>query len=58
MLININIIISKKINIIVFQSKVIIDSYNISIFIEVRIKDRSISHLVHAKKIIIILSHF
>ena len=58
MLIDINIIILKKIDIIASQSKVIINSYNISIFIEVRIKDRSISHLVYAKKLIIISSHF
>ena len=57
MLININIIILEKINIIISQSKAIIDSYNISIFIEVRIKDRSISHSVYAKKSIIISSH-
>ena len=58
MLININIMILEKIDIITSQSKVIINSYNILIFIEVRIKDRSISHLVYIKKIIIILSHF
>ena len=58
MLININIIILEKIDIIASQSKVIINNYNISIFIEVRIKDRSISHPVYAKKIIIISSHF
>ena len=44
----------EKINIIVSQSRVIINSYNISIFIEVRIKDRLVSHLVYIKKLIII----
>ena len=57
-LIEINIIILEKINIITFQSKVMINSYNISMFIEVRIKDRSISYLVYTKKVIIISSHF
>ena len=57
MLININIIISKKINILAFQSKIIINNYNISIFIEVRIRDRSISYLVYTRKIIIISPH-
>ena len=54
MLIDINIMILEKINIIVSQSRVIINNYNISIFIEVRIKDRLVSHLVYIKKLIII----
>ena len=48
----------EKINIITSQSKVIINNYNISIFIEVRIKDRLISHLIYAKKVIIISLYF
>lgn len=58
MLIEMNIIIPKKINIIVSQSKVIINNYKISMLIEVRIKDRPISHSVYIKKSIIIPSHF
>ena len=44
----------ENINIIISQLRVIINSYNISILIEVRIKDYLISHLVYAKKLIII----
>ena len=58
MLIEINIIILKKINIIISQSRAMINSYNISMPIEVRIKDRSISHLIYAKKAIIISLYF
>ena len=58
MLINMNIIILEKIDIITSQSKVMIDSYNILMFIEVRIKDRSISYSIYIKKIIIISSRF
>ena len=58
MLIDINIIILKKINIIAFQSRVIINNCNISIFIKVRIKDYSISYSIYTKKLIIILLYF
>ena len=54
MLIDIDIIMPEKIDIITSQSRVIINNYNISISIKVRIKGRSISHPVYTKKSIII----
>ena len=56
---NMNIMISKKIDILVFHFKTLIDNYQIFIFIEIRIKKgRAITHFIHIKKFIIILAHF
>ena len=57
MLIDINIIIPEKIDIIISQSRAIINSCNISMPIEMRTKDRLVSHPVYTKKSIIIPSH-
>ena len=56
-LININIMILKKIDILASQVKVDIDNYNISVFIDVWIKDRVVVHSMYVKKFIIIFSH-
>ena len=56
-LININIMISKKIDILTFQAKIEIDNYNINVFIKIRIKSRIVIHSMHVKKFIIISSH-
>ena len=56
-LINMNIIISEKINILTFQAKVEIGNYNINVFIDVRIKDRVVVHSIYIKKFIIISPH-
>ena len=56
-LININIIISKQINILASQLKAKIDNYNIIVFIKVYIKNRVIIHSIYVKKSIIISSH-
>ena len=56
-LININIMISEKISILTFQAKVEINNYNINVFIDVRIRDRVVVHLIYIKKFIIISSH-
>ena len=49
--------ISKKIDILTSQTKIEIDNYNISVFIEIRIKDYAVIHSMHVKKFIIISSH-
>ena len=56
-LININIMISEKIDILTFQTKIEIDNYNISVFIKIRIRDRVVVHLMYVKKFIIISPH-
>ena len=56
-LININIIISKKINILTFQAKAEIDNYDINVFIKIRIRDRAVVHSMYIKKFIIISPH-
>ena len=56
-LININIIILEKINILTFQAKIEIDNYNINVFIKVRIKGRVVVYSIYIKKFIIISSH-
>ena len=56
-LININIIILKKINILTSQAKAEINNYNINVFINVRIRDRVVVHSIYIKKFIIIPSH-
>ena len=56
-LININIIILKQIDILTSQLKVKINNYDIIIFIKVRIKNRIIVHSIYVKKSIIIFSY-
>ena len=56
-LININIMMSKQIDILTSQSKTKIDNCNVIIFIEMRIKGRVVIHSIHIKKSIIIPSH-
>ena len=56
-LINMNIIISKQINILAFQSKVKIDNYNVIVFIKVYIKGRVVVYSIYIKKFIIIFSY-
>ena len=56
-LININIIILKKINILTSQAKIEIDNYNINVFINVRIKDYVVVYSIYVKKFIIISPH-
>ena len=56
-LININIMILKKINILTSQAKIEIDNYNINVFIKIRIRDRVVVHSMHIKKFIIISPH-
>ena len=56
-LININIIISEKIDILTFQAKAEIDNYNINVFIKMRIRDRVVVHSMYIKKFIIISPH-
>ena len=56
-LININIIMLKQIDILAFQLKVKIDNCNIIVFIEIYIKNRVIIYSIHVKKSIIIFSH-
>ena len=53
-LINMNIMMSKQIDILTFQLKVKINNYNIIVFIEIRIKNRVIIYSIHIKKFIII----
>ena len=56
-LININIIISEKIDILTSQAKVEINNYNINVFIKIRIRDRVVVHSMYIKKFIIISPH-
>ena len=56
-LININIVILEKIDILTSQAKAEINNYNINVFIKIRIKDRAVVHLMHIKKLIIISPH-
>ena len=56
-LINMNIIISKQIDILTFQSKAKINNYNIIIFIIIHIKNRAVIQSIYIKKFIIIFSH-
>ena len=56
-LININIIMLKQIDILTSQLKVKIDNYNIIVFIEIRIKGYIVIHSIHVIKSIIISSH-
>ena len=54
-LIDINIIISEKINILTFQAKVEIDNYNINVFIKKRIKDRVVIYSIYVKNLLLFL---
>ena len=56
-LININIMILEKIDILTSQAKIEIDNYNINVFIEVRIKDHIVVYSMYVKKFIIIPPH-
>ena len=57
-LIDMNIIISEKIDIFIFQLKVFIDNYDLFILIEIRIKnDHIVMHSIYMKKFIIISSY-
>ena len=56
-LIDINIMILAKINILTFQIKTEIGNCNINVFIKIRIKIRVVVHLIYIKKFIIIFSY-
>ena len=56
-LINMNIMILEKIDILTSQAKVEIDNYDINVFIEVRIRGYVVVHSMYVKKFIIISPH-
>ena len=56
-LIKINIMISEKIDILIYQAKAEIGNYNINVFINVRIKGRVVIYSIYVKKFIIISPH-